>query len=228
MKIKVIYFFALVIVFITTSCQNDAKVVDAKTPLIVNDTVSEGAKVESSIKDVSTTPVKKVEKKAENKVEKKIEKKVEKPKEIKTSTKAVNVEKKTVVKRGEIDLKEETAEDLESEVEKKVNIVINPDNDNGNFEIKEDATIDVVPILTDADKAKYYVQFTIKVNKISKADLSKFFPDSQKIFVVQHQGLYKYCVGQFDDEEKAKAYKVKVDKEFGFKHSEVTNYSDAW
>ena len=210
------------IVFVLTSCQNDVKTDVVEKSVVVEDT----SNIETSVGE---------NKENENIVEKKLD--------IKESKKSKELEKKPVIveeikekevkevikpKKGEINMIEETAEDLEKEVNVKVARVVNPDNDNGSFEIKEDATITVVPVLTAEDKGKYYVQFKIKVSKISKSDLAKFFPESQKIYVVQHQGLYKYCVGQFDNEEDAKAYKKKVDKEFGFKSSEVASYSDAW
>jgi len=222
-------FLSIVLILLTVflySCQNDVKVDKEDSAIVIQDTV---------INEPSTI----VENEAiENKIQKKQEiKKEEKKKEEKKKKGDIVVvsdNNKKVIKEnkysneGGINMREETAEDLEKEVNVKVARVANPDNDNENFEIKEDASLIVVPVLTAEDKAKYYVQFKIKVSKISKSDLSRFFPDTQKIYVVQHQGLYKYCVGQFDNEEDAKVYKKMVDKEFGFKSSEVATYSDAW
>jgi len=205
-------------VFFVTSCQNDAKVENDDHPMIV-------VKDTSLIETVSDKEYKKIEKNEPKKI---VVKKKEKAAII-TKEKVETVEEKIDKKdEGKINMREETAADLENEVNVKVARAANPDNDNGSFEIKEDATINIVPVLSAEDKAKYYVQFKIKVSKISKADLSRFFPDTQKIYVVQHQGLYKYCVGQFDNENDAKVYKKQVDKEFGFKNSEVATYSDAW
>jgi len=213
----------LLLIFLVSSCQNDVKVEKEDQPIIVVDdtNITESISIKEHVeeKDVPQKVVVKTKAKAA----------------VITNEKAEKIDKKEIDKKeidkkdeGEINMREETAADLENEVNVKVARVANPDNDNGSFEIKEDATIAIVPVLTAEDKAKYYVQFKIKVSKMSKADLSRFFPDTQKIYVVQHQGLYKYCVGQFDVEEDAKTYKKQVDKEFGFKNSEVATYSDAW
>lgn len=212
-------FIYIFLVLGLVSCQNDVK--EETTEVVTFDTVV----VEKTI--VNDKP-----QEDNNEISEEIKKeaavvKVEEP-EVEQEEEQMTEEE--IVKEHEREelLREETAEDLESELSKKVNVAANPDNDNGAFEIKEDAQITVVPILTDADKAKYYVQFTIKINKISKVDLSKFFPDTQKIYVVQHKGLYKYCVGQFDDEKTAADYKKIADKEFKFTKSEVATYSEAW
>jgi len=202
---------SIVLILLTVflySCQNDAKVDKEDSAIVIHDTV---------INELSTI--------VENDA---IENKIQKKEEIKKEENKKDIKEKKYSNEGGINMREETAADLEKEVNQKVNRVVNPDNDNGSFEIKEDATISVIPVITAEDKGKYYVQFKIKVSKLSKSDLSKFFPDSQKIYVVQHQGLYKYSVGQFDNEEDAIEYKKQVDKEFGFKNSEVTTYSDAW
>lgn len=216
MKLLNILVLVLIVIFVT-SCQNDVKVENENQPIIV-------VKDTSLLEAISDKEPAKVEKKETKKAVVKKKKKV-----VKSNDSGENsIAEVEEIKEGEINMREETAADLEKEVNQKVNRVVNPDNDNGSFEIKEDATISIVPVLTAEDKGKYYVQFKIKVTKMSKSDLAKFFPNSQKIYVVQHQGLYKYCVGQFDNEEDAIEYKKQVDKEFGFKNSEVTSYSDAW
>ncbi len=215
MSIKYLYIVLIVAVaFIASSCQNDAKEEIEESIVIVDSSLIDNSEIDNN------TEIK----------EKKV---VEKKPSIKDAP-VIYQKEETIIEvepeedKDVLDLREETSKDLEKEDNKKVNIVVNPDNDNSAFEIKEDATITVVPILSAQDKAKYYVQFTIKISKISKADLATYFPESQKIYVVQHLGLYKYCVGQFDKEEEAVAYKTIADKEFNFKKSEVATYSDAW
>jgi hypothetical protein len=226
-KISKLYksFVFLLLVLGFVSCQNDVK--EEKSEVIVLDTTDV---VEKTIESIDSP------RKDNNEISEEIKKEaavmVDDVAEVVEPVVEQNqsVTEEDIVKEKEREelLREETAEDLESELSKKVNVSVNPDNDNGAFEIKEDAQITVVPIITEDDKSKYYVQFTIKINKISKVDLSKFFPDTQKIYVVQHKGLYKYSVGQFDDEKAAAEYKKVVDKEFKFTKSEVATYSEAW
>jgi len=216
-------FIYILLVLGFVSCQNDAK--EENTEVIVLDTVVVEKTIVSNIPQEDNNEISDEIKKEAAVIEDVV--KVEEPPVVEMEEQMTEEEIVKEHEREEL-LREETAEDLESELSKKVNVAANPDNDNGAFEIKEDAQITVVPIITDADKAKYYVQFTIKINKISKVDLSKFFPDTQKIYVVQHKGLYKYCVGQFDDEKTAADFKKIADREFKFTKSEVATYSEAW
>ena len=121
-----------------------------------------------------------------------------------------------------------TAEDLEAEMKNKVNRNVNPDNQNGVADIDKESYINLIPVYSATDKSKFYVQFATKVHKISKSDLAKIFKDTQDIYVIQNQGLFQYCVGQFEDEATANNYKKKADKEFGFKDSQVVSFKQAW
>jgi len=121
-----------------------------------------------------------------------------------------------------------TAADLELEMNNKVNKNVNPDNYNGISEIKNESHILVIPVYSDADKAKYYVHFATNVHKYSKTDLAKIFKDTQEVYVIQNQGLFQYCLGQFELEDAANNFKLEVDKKFGFKDSQVVNFEEAW
>ncbi len=121
-----------------------------------------------------------------------------------------------------------TAADLELEMNNKVNKNVNPDNYNGISEINNESHILVIPVYSDADKAKYYVNFATNVHKYIKTDLAKIFKDTQEVYVIQNQGLFQYCLGQFEFKDAADNFKLEVDKKFGFKDSQVVNFEEAW
>ncbi len=122
----------------------------------------------------------------------------------------------------------ETAEDLSAELNNEVNRQANPDNYNGVAEVKKEYNVNLIPVFSDADLAKYYVQVAIKVHKLSNDELSKMFSDSETVYVVQFEGLYNYCLGKFDKESQANDYKKQVDKKYKFKDTEVKTYKQAW
>jgi hypothetical protein len=121
-----------------------------------------------------------------------------------------------------------TADNLEGELNNKVNRKANPDNYNGTGSLNTESRIELVPIFKEEEKEKYYVQFLVKVHKLSKQELEKVFPDSQRVYVVQYHGLYNYCLGQFDTESAANTHKSVVEKKFSLKDAQVVTYKEAW
>ncbi len=203
------------------ACQNEVKEEDksvselSKTDIITTEAAVD-TNVERSIDTLSKTITK--EKAVIKEPTKKKRIKKQKETKIVTNKKEENKKSKTI----------KTSKDLGNIMDEEVNRQANPDNSNGIAEIKSDSDIKLIPVFTDADKAKYYVQVIVKVHKMSKSELSKVFSDSQKVYIVNYQGLYKYCVGQFNTEKEAKAYKTKTDKKYGFKGSQVVTYKEAW
>jgi hypothetical protein len=121
-----------------------------------------------------------------------------------------------------------TAQDIDNELNTGINRKMNPDNYNGVNELKNESKVELIPIISDTDKSKFYVQFAEKPTKMSKSDLLKISSKLQKVYVINHLGVYKYCVGKFETEAEASAYKMKVPAEFGLKNTQVSTFADAW
>lgn len=121
-----------------------------------------------------------------------------------------------------------TAEDLSGELNNEVNRQANPDNYNGVAEIDSKSDVKLVPVFTDAELNNYFVQVAIKVRKMSKSELGQIFPSTETIYIVQHEGLYKYCMGKFESEAEAVAYKKQIDKKYNFQDTQVVTFKQAW
>lgn len=121
-----------------------------------------------------------------------------------------------------------TAEDLSGELDNEVNRQANPDNYNGVADIDTKSSINLVPVFSEKDLNSYYVLIAIKVHKMSKSELSQLFPSSESVYVIQNEGLYKYCLGKFETEAEALSYKKDIDKKYSFKDSQVVTFKQAW
>lgn len=121
-----------------------------------------------------------------------------------------------------------TAEDLSGELNNEVNRKANPDNYNGVKEIDTIVNVMLVPVYSEPDLNKYFVQVAVKVHKMSRVELGKIFPSNEAVYILQHEGLYKYCLGKFDTENEAANYKKDIDKKYKFKDTQVVTFQQAW
>jgi hypothetical protein len=121
-----------------------------------------------------------------------------------------------------------TAEDIDSQLNNKVNTRVNPDNANATTEVQKMKLVNLIPVYSEKDKAKYYVQFCEKARKATQKELVAKLAENERVYVVEHLGLYKYCLGQFDSQEQAQQFKLKIDKQYGLKDTEVVSYSNSW
>lgn len=214
-------FIAIFASLMVVSCQNDTpqpsaepvnesaeNVVVNSSPAVDSDVVTNELSNNDNSKVKESNKTKKVSNYTE-KATAKLEKKQSKGSE----------EKQEVVK---------TAEDLSGELDNEVNRQANPDNYNGVAKIDSNSNINLVPVFSEKDLNKYYVQVAVKVRKMSKAKLAQVFLSTEPVYVVQNEGLYKYCLGKFDTEAEATAYKKEVDKKYNFKDSQVVTYKQAW
>lgn len=122
--------------------------------------------------------------------------------------------------------KPKTSEDIDELIKAGVNTEKNPDNYAGEWDENLDKNR-YVPIITEADKELYRVQIFVSPNKLPNQKLQKQYPFLDTVYVVFHDGLYKYCVGKYNTKEDAEK-QAKILKEKGIKDYKVTNYSAAF
>ncbi len=211
---------SIILFFTLTSCINDSEVITEETleNTSTESTITEQAEAKTEeVKEIEVVEEKVIEKEVEESVIKAQPKDIEKKEILKVKKEVKIVEKKEEVKLSEsIDLTTDR------------NQSYNPDNANAPVELEDDNSIELKPIFSDSDMGKYYVVFKESHAKINRKDISKLVKTGQKVYVANHQGIYKYCVGQSENENDAKAYKIKFDKEQGNNSSTVSTFSSAW
>jgi hypothetical protein len=231
-------FFAIAFLASVLSCQNETsntesnaeeKNVEVNASKEVKEDVKEvdnsaenGAVVEDNIvSEKENEKTKPDEVVAETKVEKKVEKSS-------ADVKKANIDEANNTDKEKVKEEIKTAEDLSGELNNKVNRQANPDNYNGVAEPESESDVNVVPVYTDDQLDNYFVQVLIKVHKLSKSELMNTFNSKEKVYVVQNEGLYKYCLGNFEDEADANAYKKEIDKKYKFEDTQVVTFKQAW
>jgi len=188
---------------------------NASTSSVVEKTVT--LKAETSDAEISKTKIVEKSNKKESIIDKKI---VSEPSE-RISEKSKE-EKKVISKEEEIYLSAE----LDLSVDR--NQQYNPDNANALLDLERESKITIVPIFSEKDLGLYYVQFLESAIKLNKSDLATYLNQECKVFVVFHQGLYKYSVFQSENEENAKAAMKIFDSNCGDNESSVTTYKSDW
>lgn len=157
------------------------------------------------------------------------ETKIEKP-TIKTQPKKNNkeevLEAKKEISKAEREEEIRLSESIDLSTDR--NQSYNPDNANAPIELEEDNSIELKPIFSAKDLEKYYVVFKESHAKISRKELSKLLKKNQIVYVVNHQGIYKYSVGKSENENDANIFKTTFDKEQGNTSSIVSTFSSAW
>ncbi len=215
--------FVVITIGSTTACINDSEVAEGNaTDAVVIEKPIDNAPVESTNDTVFDEPAEDAVVKSDV-VEVDNQKKVTKTKVVSHADKKVDIsDEQPVEKKEEVVLSESL--DLKT----KRNVKYNPDNANAPVEIEEKSSITLIPIFSDDDLAKYYVQFKESPSKMSKKDVEALLKNDHKVYVVSHQGLYKYCVGKSDSEAEAKAFKKKFDKLHSKTKTTVVTYKSAW
>jgi hypothetical protein len=130
--------------------------------------------------------------------------------------------------KSETEKKQEpkTSEDIDELIKAGINTNKNPDNYSGKWDEELDKNR-YVPIISEADKKLYRIQIFVSPNKLPNQKLQKEYPFLDTIYVVYHEGLYKYSVGKYSNKDEAEN-QAKILKGKGIKEYKVTNYSTAW
>ena len=217
---NIIIISSLILFFTLSSCINDSEVIN-------EDKLENSTLIESEIEVVETKEVEIIEDTVikEPKVEKKIEKKIIKvqPKEIKKQEVSdLKMDVEVAKKKEEIILSDSI--DLSTDR----NQSYNPDNANAPVELSIDSSVKLKPIFSDSDMSKYYVVFKESNAKINRKEISKLVKVGQIVYVANYQGIYKYCVGQSNNENEAIVFKAVFDKQQGNTSSTVSTFSSAW
>lgn len=122
----------------------------------------------------------------------------------------------------------EKAKDVDDQLGTKVNKAKNPDNMNGSEDVDVQSNITLVPVISEADKAFYYVQILESPTKLAKNYFDKYFKSKQEVYVISEGGVYKYCVGKYKTEAEAKSYVTEVKTKYKFKKATVVSFSQSW
>ena len=238
------------------SCADDTKEVDDDSGEYVNNTerviskksvqsensekVKSGVIAKDSVVD-NTIDSSSISLKKEISKEKKTEDNVEDSKQLtkKPIQEKVIIEKEKVVdasstvQTGETKEKEPAkveevyvSDELDLSVDR--NQQYNPDNANAILDLEKGSNITIIPIFTEKDLGMYYVQFKESARKLNKAELASLLNQECKVYIVNHQGLYKYSVFQSDNEISAQAAKKIFDGNCGNHKSVVTTYKSDW
>ncbi len=224
------FFIAIVILLFITSCQNDTvsedklKEQENQEIIAVTDDVDTTLNVTQDSNTVDTVG------NIENEKVETPTKNTSKKKNINISSNKIKKEEKKHPDESNKATEEniKTAEDLSGELNNKVNRKVNPDNYNGVSEPESESDVNLVPVFTEDQLDNYFVQVLVKVHKLSKSEIVSYFKNKEKVYVVQNEGLYKYCLGNFETEGEAQAYKKEVDKKYNFKNIQVVTFKQAW
>ena len=222
-------FLGIVVIAIgsTTACINDSEVAEGNaTDAVVVEKSIDNAPVEST-NDANNDAA--FDESTEDAIVKSDIVEVDDQKKV-TKTKAVShADKKTDVSDEEpVEKKEDVVLSESLDLKTKRNVKYNPDNANAPVEIEEKSSITLVPIFSDDDLGKYYVQFKESPSKMSKKDVEALLKNNHKVYVVSHQGLYKYCVGKSNSEAEAKAFQKEFIKLHSKSKTTVVTYKSAW
>ena len=122
----------------------------------------------------------------------------------------------------------EKAKDVDAQLSTKVNKSKNPDNMNGSEDTEIQSNITLIPVISEADKAFFYVQILESPTKLSKNYFDKYFKTKQDVYVISEGGVYKYCIGKYKNETDAKSYMKEVKSKFRFKSISIASFSQTW
>lgn len=121
------------------------------------------------------------------------------------------------------------AQDIDKMIHDKVNKNPNPDNYNGQIDDKNGSSygFNIVPVINDEDMGFYYLQFFESPSKLSKDALRKY-RITEDIYVVSHEGVFKYCITKSKTEAESKALKAKIAKKYKLKNLTVETFGEAF
>lgn len=122
----------------------------------------------------------------------------------------------------------EKAKDVDAQLSTKVNKSKNPDNMNGSEDTEIQSNISLIPVISEADKAFYYVQIVESPTKLSKNYFDKYFKTKQEVYVISEGGVYKYCIGKYKNEADAKSFMKDVKSKYRFKNISIASFSQSW